>query len=176
MTIAAIEKPRVINPEEDGLKHINIWYYGRSQLGRELAHFAKKPFIHPFFGPFNTMEGFWHYIKTGACDDRLRTLDGPGARKLGKELKWTYVENFQDIIMRANYEKINQHPALKKLLIDSTLPFMHYYIFKSEENTNGVVIDIVANAWMIKMFDDLREMFRYDLQPKEVDYSQFKKD
>jgi len=35
----------MINPEEDGITHINIYSKGKTDLGRMLSNFAKLPFI-----------------------------------------------------------------------------------------------------------------------------------
>ncbi|EKD22616.1 MAG: putative phage protein, partial [uncultured bacterium] len=92
--------------DDDGVTHINLWINGRTRLGKMLAHFYESPFVHPYFGPFNSMEGFWHYIQNKERDDALRSLSNMAAKNYAKGMTWCRVEDFHKIIMAANYYKI----------------------------------------------------------------------
>jgi hypothetical protein len=173
-----INKGTKINPMADGVEFINIWINGKTELGQYLSHFYKSPFIHPVLGPFNSMEGFWHYIRNGAKDDSLRTLSGMAAKNHGKRLECQYVANFQEIITAANFYKIEQNLMIKNLLVESDLPFMHYYLFtpvKADHSTvEPIVINISNNAWLIDSFEEIRKMFQHGQRPKDIDYSTLK--
>lgn len=156
---------------QDGVNHINIWYRGATELGRMLSHFYELRFVHPFFGPFNSMEGFWHYIKSEEKDDELRLLAGQEARNYGKKLSPAYVPGFAEIINTANFYKIEQSPKLKQLFVDSDLPFEHYYLFGPGE----VLIRPKGHAWLISGFEKSRRMMKAGQRPVEIDYSKLAK-
>jgi hypothetical protein len=151
----------------DGKDHINIWFKGDTELGRMLSHFYAMPFVHPYFGPFHSMEGFWYYIKTAEHDDKLRSLSGVEAKKAGKQFTQIMVDDFQDIIMAANFHKIDQNPHLKELFVASTLPFEYYY----RHGPGGVVIrPSEGNNWLVDDFTYLRELMQEGKAPEEPSY------
>lgn len=114
----------------DGVDHININNNdGKTELGRLLHNFSRTPFTHPEYGPFVSIEGFWHWIRSESPDDEFRGLFGDRARSLGRNTKSVLVENFKTEIVQAVYYKIVQTPEIYNALIESTLPFKHYYFF-----------------------------------------------
>lgn len=155
----------------DGSDHINIASTGATELGRLLTHFAYTPFIHPIYGPFKTMEGFWHYIKSEERDDAFRAMTGGKAKAYAKGKKTVKRPNFIAIIKEANFHKIEQTEGLKELLVASTLPFKYYYFFGDEK----VQIVPTHAAWLCQIFEELRticrEGKRTETQPL-VDFTQ----
>lgn len=140
-----------INPLEDGITHLNIWTKAKTQLGQDLSHFAGLCINHPQYGYFRTLEGFWHWLATGKEHDIFRRLDGWAAKvesRNGHER--LNVNNFEEEIRKANRLRIEQHPFLKEMLIDSTLPFEHYYIY------NNAVTTLDQLRWIPKMLEELR--------------------
>ena len=119
------------NTSTDGIDHINIdnnW--GKTELGRLLANFPKTPFVHPEYGPFASIEGFWHWIRSANPSDDLRGLFGNRARAFGRKLNnGIFVENFKEEIIKAIYYKIVQNANIYDDFVASTLPFKYYYIF-----------------------------------------------
>ena len=55
----------IINPDNDGIDHINTYSKGKTELGKLLTNFAHTPFVHPKYGEFQSVEGFWYFKKTG---------------------------------------------------------------------------------------------------------------
>jgi hypothetical protein len=175
-----VETNKIIIPnnDEDGIKFINIWFKGKTQVGRMLSHFYESPFIHPYFGPFNSMEGFWHYIQNVERDDALRSMSGMTAKNHGKKLSWHYVDNFHEIINTANFYKIEQNAELKKLVIESELPFTYYYLYEPTADAKGqpdVAITPPGYKWLIDGFEKNREMLKRGVRPEPLDYSSFSK-
>lgn len=71
----------MIDPNEDGISHINVYSKGRTGIGRFLSNFTFYP-IHTVDGEFHSIEGYWYWL---TCrDDRLRYLHGYEAKKLGR--------------------------------------------------------------------------------------------
>lgn len=117
------------NPNEDGITHVNIYSKSGSRLGRFLSHFRKIPFEHPTMGKFESMEGYWYYVKTGFKFDSLRRLWGKEAKDLGKTLPIVECDDFWFWIDQGNLAKLNAYPGAKQALKESTGPFTHYYVF-----------------------------------------------
>ena len=162
--------------EDDGITHINVWIKGKTELGRMLAHFYESPFTHPFFGPFVSMEGFWHYIQSEEQPDILRSLSGIAAKKKGKTLTWKYVDNFHDIINGGNFYKVEQNETIRKLFLESTLPFDYYYLFTPKGDAAGLSPTIVRPTgydWLITGFEEIRNMMKNGERPSNKAYSQF---
>lgn len=154
--------------ETDGIDHYNIWFRGKTVLGRMLSHFYNTPFEHPHYGPFASMEGFWHYIKTKPSKnkDEIRTLKEFEAKEFGKKLEGTFCPNFRDKINVGNYYRIEQNPELKKLLIESELPLDHYFLF----GPGNVLIRPKGFEWILDGFEENRRLFKNGLSPKVIDY------
>lgn len=151
----------------DGQDHINIHVHAVTDLGRFLAPPSNTPFDHPYFGPFNSMEGFWYYIKSAHKDEALRTLWGKDARTLGQQQPEVQVPNFFQIIRAANYYKIEQSHSMQQLLIESTLPFDHYYV----DRYSGQVVRPHAAANLVRDFEEIRQLFKSGRRPDEPDYT-----
>ena len=83
-----------------------------------------------------SVEGFWYYIKLEKIDDirkeALRSLYGFSAKQLGRQLEKyhnpVHRDDFIQLITDCITIKIMQSNEIKQLLIDSTLPFAHYYV------------------------------------------------
>lgn len=161
----------IINPSEstlgftasnDGVDHINIYSNGKTELGRLLTHFAHKPFVHPYFGPFASMEGLWYFIRNGGVDENLRYLSGIKAKKLGKLSKAKWYADFRSDILAANYQKIIQNEDIRSAMIASELPFDHYYLF----GPNKVLVTPRDSQWLIDGFEEIRTALKAGEVPK----------
>lgn len=148
-------KSNIPQAEVDGVTLINIYSRGLTELGRGLTHFAYAPFTHPAYGRFNCMEGFWHWFKSVERDDRLRVMSGREALSFGRTQTVKYDADFNKVIMEANLHKINQHLRLKKMLIESTLPFDHYYFYGKDGDQ--IIIRPPCQKWLCEGFEEIRK-------------------
>lgn len=151
----------------DGVTHINIYTLGKTELGKGLAHFTFSPFKHPYYGPFNSMEGFWYFIKAKEPDDTLRNLAGYKAKEYGKKLPGRFRENFKEIVVDANFHKIDQNPRLKQLIVESVLPFDHYYLY----GPGNLLIRPKGFEWLVEGFEHIRVLLREGREPDPVNYN-----
>lgn len=177
MNTDIIKSKEQLKPENDGVKFINIWANGNTELGKQLSSFYKSQFIHPYFGTFNCLEGFWHFIVTGRKDDKFRELIGNSARMHAKRLnQWERVESFSEIILAANYYKIKQNPEIRKNLIESSLPFEMYYIFNPNKTenvgNNSTVISQKNSDWLLPMYEEIRKMFQHGTELEPLNYDE----
>lgn len=149
----------------DGVDHINTCGRVNTALGKLLSHSERIKFIHPYFGPFESMEGFWYYMRSGGAngrgDDKLRYLSGRKAKDYGQMKPVIAYDYFQEDILAANYQKIVQNAELEKLFIDSTLPFDHYYLF----GPNSVLIRPRGSDWLCAGFEEIRKAMQNGLIP-----------
>ena len=175
-------------PEDDGVTHCNIWLHGQTKLGKMLSHFYECPFKHPVFGHFTSMEGFWQYIQVEESEsdiierrelaESLRYLVGMAAKKKGSQLTWRRVDKFHEIINAANYYKINQHPELRQLFIESELPFSYYYVHTPKGELAIIkprAITPPGYEWLVDGFEENRRMMRDGILPNIEIYTHFMK-
>lgn len=155
----------------DGIDHINISPQGKTELGVLLAHYTESPFIHEYLGPFDSMEGYWYYVKGEKPDDKLRSLSGKQAYLYGKELPSIRRQFFREIIMDGNYFKIDQNERLKKLLVESELPLTQYYNY----GKHSVAINPTTMPWLVPDFETLRHAFIYGVEREIVSYEDYQK-
>lgn len=141
----------------DGVDHINIYSRGRTELGRLLSNFARTPF-ECVDGRFESIEGYWYWLKLWAHPDReiLRNLYGFEAKKIGKELSddvgafaEANIENFEHKIKLAIEIKIKAHHHIGKMLMESSLPLEHYYVYADKKVDAGY-------KWIIHHIEELR--------------------
>ena len=145
-----------INPNLDGISHINIYSQGKTELGRMLTNFAKFP-IHTSDGDFMSVEGYWYWLSIEDCPEKekLRGLCGFTAKKYGKsvlEYKASHWDDdFERKILKAIWWKFKRNTHL---LIPQyyDLPFKHYY------NFGGCIRDVAGNyPWMMEGIEKMRK-------------------
>lgn len=137
-----------IIPAEDGVTHINIYSKGATELGRVLSNFAYTPFQHPVFGEFDSIEGFWYWLKTGQCHDQLRKLSGFLAKREGKKLPVVQIPHFNEHVKEAIRCKLRQNQDIRIELAESALPFEHYCYF-GDANNNPKVVELPQHQWAV---------------------------
>lgn len=143
-----------MNPELDGIEHINIYSKGKTHIGRLLSNFAHTPFsLGKEEGVFQSVEGYWYWLLTGF--DGLRDLHGYEAKKVGKEhlplmlyRPWERDE-FKDKIRHAMGCKMWQNLHVRMSLRCTDLPFMHYYVWDSGPKDAGY-------KWVVEFWEEKR--------------------
>lgn len=149
-----IEVPYPIDPTEDGFIHINIWTKAQTPLGRGLTNLANIPLIHPRYGYFSNMEGYWYWVVTGMQFDELRDINAWRAKSTGKRLPRVTHPEFERLICEGLMAKLEQTPWLKQALLTCPLPLHHYY------NYGGHVVVPDAGIFQVLFLEDYRRMFR----------------
>lgn len=154
--------PSPMSLKTDGEDHINIWDRSKIDLGKSLSHYSNIGFRHSIFDHFSTMEGFWYWLSCTEHDDRLRSRVGTPLRELSSHMTKMTVPNFQCIIMAANWEKINQHEKLARLVKESELPFDCYYV--QRKNPQLRIRPPYAH-WLIPGFEEIRKALKENREP-----------
>jgi len=149
---------KMIDPNEDGITHINVYSKGRTIIGRLLSNFAHTPFTHPKYGRFHSVEGFIYWMGSG--DEALRLMYGPQAKEYGRKAaenkKRLPVWEFKQAIIEALRCKIEQNIKVRFYLRSerADLPFVHYYVYGNK------VITVPQWDWVIEELDKLRKELR----------------
>lgn len=149
----------MICPDKDGVDHINIFSKGKTELGKLLSNFANTPFTCSD-GVFCSIEGLWYfltcqYVKDDALLEPLRELHGSNAKRYGQTLNIKHISLNEDVefrkkISKAIWIKINTHDKIKQLLINSTLPFKHYYVYYDK------ITELPQFDWQLKIIERYR--------------------
>lgn len=138
-------------PENDGIDHINIYSKGQTELGRWLTNFAHSPIEIPEHGKFSSIEGYWYWL--GSKDERLRSLFGYEAKKLGESLSIEEINGFEGYIQKAIDIKLKSDRERLNEFIGSFLPFDHYYVF-------GGVRKDAGYKWIVEHFENRRKLLK----------------
>ncbi len=149
----------MFRPEEDGVTHINVYSKGRTELGRLLSNFSHTPIHSPKTGlTFASLEALWYWLNAAESPERdqLRNLHGFAAKKKGRELSCVNRfkgEQFRKAIYYAMQLKLEQHPRIKEMLRESSLPLTHYYVFDGTVKHAGY-------EWIIEEWERLRAQLK----------------
>ncbi len=159
----------------DGVDHINIYSFGKTELGRMLAPETNGRFVHPIIGPFNCLTGFWAYVKSKSRKNTYRTKDARSCLNIVNKFNDAQpnVPNFKAIITSGIYYKVMSDETLKNMVKESTLPFEMYYV-KTREEINPVTgkkvtyeIKVQQNyaAWMKASYEEVRRAIKDGVEP-----------
>lgn len=138
-----------MNPENDGIDHINVYSKGKTTLGRLLSNFANTPFEIPGQGKFRTVEGYWFWIITGV--ESLRILEGWAAKETAKMLPKKRTHPTESELLEAYRAKLKAHPRIRTMLKENKLPLAHYYVY------NGRVVEPKEWQWTAQLWNKLAE-------------------
>ena len=146
----------------DGITHINIYSAGETELGRALSNFSYFPFEMPEDGHFNCIEGYWYWLLIPESNPRrndLRVCQGHIAKQLGRDLLREYINApplvtpapvFKKKILTAIRMKA-ENPKLRKMLVESSLPFDHYYVYGNKK------VKPSEHWWVIEEWELIRQ-------------------
>ncbi len=160
-------------PKEDGVTHINTYSRGRTELGRLLTNFAHTPFNHTKYGPFESVEGLWYWLKTGKVNNELRELSGFAAKRLGKELEnrnkeslvSTDTDEFKEDLLEGIRCKLRQNKDILKKMTETDLPFTHYYWRGDLESP--AIKEVSGCEWMMDELERIRDVTKDWMRQKD---------
>jgi hypothetical protein len=115
-----------VNPATDGLDHIRVHPAGLTALGRAACNAARSRLIHPEFGQFASLEGYWHWLRSGRRHETLRSVSGHRAVGIGLRYDTVISTDFRERIIEGLRCKFVQNRRLSDLLVLSTIPFLRY--------------------------------------------------
>lgn len=137
-------------------KVINVDHRSDSDLGRRLSAMNFQPWTHPVHRNFNSMEGFWWWIKSKGTDDHFRFMHPVQCRLRGSPLyRNQEIDDFHVIIMEANYFRVANDPDLQAAIIESTEPFDLFYT-----DNQGRMVRPAPYKWIIPGWEYIRTCLR----------------
>lgn len=155
---------KIIDPNLDGITHINVYSGSRTELGRMLSNFCREE-IYTKDGWFMSVEAYWFWLGISPdCKERecIRDLFGYQAKAKGTYLREAYpgeqIEDFQDRIIRAIWYKAKRHTDLF-LPEYENLPLKHYYV-----NRNGSVRDVYGKYWWMMEAEEKMKKYIYEVK------------
>lgn len=147
------------NPSGDGVTHINTHLKARTRLGRILApsYNTGDQIQHPILGPFRTVENLWCYLNTGGNRDQIRSMEPHVARNFVKLMDKKYsCDKFKELLIDATILKLQSNSFYQNEMIDSVLPFDHYYL----NGRDRVPIRPSFSTLYIGVLEECREILR----------------
>lgn len=144
------------NPEDDPAHHINIWTKSRHNLGRALSNLSPNGFLHEDHGWFACLEGYWYWLATGCKHEQFKNMSGWDAKSIGSKMARVEMPDFQERFKEGMRLRLEQNELLRLDLINSTLPFEHYYVYG--DRSTGKVVDVKAkHQWQLDFYDEYRK-------------------
>lgn len=117
------------NENEDGVTHINVHEFGKTQIGRDLSNSAFSAITHPQLGEFSSVEGALFYYLTEQKNEIFRNLIFQAPQKLAKnyiDLENINFKNHVVFIQELILLKLIRNSPLKQQLIYNELPLTTY--------------------------------------------------
>lgn len=145
------------DPLMDGVTHINVYSRGATELGRMLTNFAPIGFTHPKYGVVASVEGFWYWLKTGKIHNHLLEMVGAEAKAAGKKYPTVVAQDFEKEIKLALRLKVMQNENLMQKMVDSNLPFLHYYVAVGPLDKHTKVFIPKGGAFVINELERIRK-------------------
>lgn len=151
--------------QQDGVDHINIGLAAFTLLGKQLGEDWPEMFVVGEHGPFNTITGFWHWLRSVDRPNDFRDKTGYDVRnKLVHRFSVrSHVENFKVEIMKAHWAKINTVVGLRDLIAECELPFESYYFYGPEPRVCAIAE--LNSSWMIPVVNEFRRAIRKNIEP-----------
>lgn len=155
------------HPSNDGITHINIYYTGKSDIGRHIAS-NNGGFNVNKLGRFQSINGFLLYI-AHYQDDKYRYMKESDAGKLVRMLNVGIDHNTRELLKDAYYSILNQNKSILNSFIESTAPFKCYFL----RTIDDVVIPtyMKEEEWVPGILSELREELRNGPHVSKADYS-----
>jgi hypothetical protein len=167
-SILGVDPSSLAHAAYDGITHINVDMRGKTVLGRMMAHSWNDTFHHPRLGPFNSMDGFWGYIKTGKKHDSFRYMTAQDARARLKEMmkdksNHLIVPDFYQTIIEADYYKFCSDQKIVQLLKSTIEPFDMYYVYQTTDTSaESLLIRPQPSETLIAGFEYIRDLIQHD--------------
>lgn len=152
--------PSVNSWKADGDDHINIWEFGRTELGQLLSVNFSLPFKHPVLGKFKSIRGLWVYVSTKEQNDVLRNMDSRHIRDYVREVEQIKINNFHAIIVDSCYQRIKQLKILSAAVMESELPFDCY-----SSNSQGLRTRAPFMSWFVAGMEEIRSALKENREP-----------
>lgn len=158
---------------DDGITHINVYSKSRCLLGRLLSNFAHTPFEIDGLS-FMSVESWWYYFKMLNINNSMlfpifdEEQITQVRNSIGKEAKNKFRELYKDDSKDFNPSpeevrsvyliKANSNLDVYSLLVNSKLPFTHYYVMFNKK------ISADKYLWTAELWEEIKqELIKKDI-------------
>ena len=152
---------RGMEPDQDGVDHINVTNSGRTELGQKLEIFARTPFAVPGLGTFESIAALWCYLMAKPSDrERFRGIQGSVARLRLNEIETApgakRPKGFMLIMADALWAKITSSPELIELVTANKLRYEMYHVYEA----GGVPTRMKMSYWYCMMLKEIQRTLK----------------
>lgn len=143
----------MIDPQEDGTKHLNVTYNSKTQLGRMLSPPYPATFTLSDHGDFQSVAGYWLWLVSGR-KDQFREASGEKCltdSKFPSVQQKVDTDQFQSKILKATWVKIRENDNIFSRFQQNILPFRRYYIGE------GRIYKPSDSEWFCDGLDEMTE-------------------
>lgn len=148
----------ILDPEKDGITHINVYTKGKTPLGRKLTNISNIPFELEEYGSFSSAEGYWFWLRLNKTKEEFRTMDAFEAKKQGSlmvQSPFNIVkpvdDYFKEDFKKGIRAKLRQNKDILIELLKTDLPLTHYYV------QGFVVKDKSEHQWQLDEIERIRD-------------------
>lgn len=143
-----------VSPETDGYDHLRIHPRAATMLGRALWHGAHSEFVHPEHGVFQSLEGYWQWLRTGMRHDSLRNQYGQKAFSMGCRYETVPNKQFRAHVCDAIHARIQQTPRVVALMLLSDVPLLQY----NDDSYQGDYVVTHQWDWCLQALEHARDL------------------
>ena len=152
----------ILNPEKDGVDHINVYSKARTALGLFLSNFTEID-LETDEGDFKSVEAYWYYLSAPdhPQKEKLKELSGFPAKQLGRAIRGKDYNADKDPVFQDKIKKVLRYKIensqYKTEFAQSSLPFQHYYVYDDKVSAPP------EGKWQIEYFEELRKELKQQL-------------
>lgn len=147
-----------LKPENDGVTHIWLSNEGNTNLGRSLYIGAKRPFVDPVYGQFDSIIAFLVWYDNGRRDS-LREIHHDvmiRSSMAGMTSTTQALSETVEVLKRS----ILSDPLLREELKQSTLPFATYEYVRFGARSEPSVYPLTDREWYAAAIEDVRRQLQ----------------
>jgi hypothetical protein len=144
-----------IDPNNDGIDHIWLSSEANTELGRQLYIGAKRPFVDPKWGQFDSVYAFWVWYDGGKLDS-LRSLHHDNMIRSSLAGMNSSPGGWSEVV-EVLKRSVIQDPRLNQMLVESTLPFAVYDKLHFQGRTEPAVYPLNDREWYVRALENLRQ-------------------
>lgn len=150
----------ILDPDMDGITHINVYSKGKTLLGRNLTNMSEVPLKLENHGYFRSMECYWFWRRLNGQYDEFRTMNPFVAKREGTIMVQSPFNNvtdencneFKEDIKNALRVKLKQNPSILFDFLKTDLPLTHYYV------KGSVVMNHPEYKWELDELERIRKI------------------
>lgn len=143
-----------MTPDSDGETHIWLSHEGKTFLGRSLYIGARRPFVDPTFGAFESIFAFLVWYDNGQRDS-LRDIHHDVMIRSSMAGMYSSTRALSETI-EVLRRSILSDQELRTELAQSTLPFATYEYIKLTGRETGSTYPLKSREWYVNAIESLR--------------------